>query len=652
VLLCWQAGYDVGVHDVYLGTSWQDVNNADYIDTTGIYQGYTIEPNWQCSNLAFNTRYYWRVDGVDFPPMHEGIYKGDVWSFTTAPQRIFVDIDAAGANNGTSWENAYNYLQDALIEADSALKPVEIMVAEGIHTPDSNSTDPNGSGDRNATFQLKNGVTLKGGYAGHGEPDPDARDINLYETILSGDLDGNDVEVNDPCDLENEPTRAENSYHVVTGLEIDANAVLDGFTIIGGNANRYGYEDRGGGMYNYHSNPTLAYCTFLLNSTIGIGGGIYNLDSNPTLVHCTFSANFAGDSGGGMFNKLSSAILNNCVFSDNSAVFGGGIYNQDSSSPILVGCKFTGNSADFLGGCMFNSGGRPALNDCLFSANSATDGGGGILNSASSPKLADCSFNGNFSEHGGAILNQGSSPTLVNCTFSGNSATWGGGMLNEMMSNPLVKNCTFNGNSAALGGGMRNNMMSNPLVKNCTLSGNSHGAISNDMQSGTTLINCILWDNTNSQLSGGSSNIMYSDVEGGWPGLGNIDADPCFADPCNGDYHLKSQVGRWDVNSQSWVLDYVTSPCIDAGNPGCPEANEPAPNGNRRNMGAYGGTAEASKSPANWRSIADMTNDWAVDYNDLKVFVDYWLETGECIPSDLDRSLFVNFNDFAIFGME
>jgi hypothetical protein len=69
-------------------------------------------------------------------------------------------------------------------------------------------------------------------------------------------------------------------------------------------------------------------------------------------------------------------------------------------------------------------------------------------------------------------------------------------------------------------------------------------------------------------------------------------------------------------------------------------------------MGAYGGTAEASKSPENWRSIADLNNDWVVDSSDLKVYVDYWLETGECIPSDFDRSQFVDFDDFAILGLQ
>lgn len=79
---------------------------------------------------------------------------------------VFVDADAPGANNGSSWTDAYNYLQDGLADADSAPKPIEIRVAEGIYTPDRNSAEPNGSGDRTATFQLKNGIAIKGGYAG------------------------------------------------------------------------------------------------------------------------------------------------------------------------------------------------------------------------------------------------------------------------------------------------------------------------------------------------------------------------------------------------------------------------------------------------------------------------------------------------------
>jgi hypothetical protein len=96
-------------------------------------------------------------------------------------------------------------------------------------------------------------------------------------------------------------------------------------------------------------------------------------------------------------------------------------------------------------------------------------------------------------------------------------------------------------------------------------------------------------------------NVAYSNVWGGsgrgpWPGKGNIDADPHFADPDNGDYHLTSRTGRWDPKSQSWVLDKVKSPCVDAGDTSTPINLEPLPNGGVVNIGAYGGTDEASKS--------------------------------------------------------
>lgn len=97
---------------------------------------------------------------------------------------------------------------------------------------------------------------------------------------------------------------------------------------------------------------------------------------------------------------------------------------------------------------------------------------------------------------------------------------------------------------------------------------------------------------------GGHLIITHCDVNDIWPGEGNISADPSFADPVKGDYHLKSQAGRWDPVCQTWVQDDVTSPCIDAGDPESPVGDEPEPNGGRINMGAYGGTAEASKSPA------------------------------------------------------
>ncbi len=119
-------------------------------------------------------------------------------------------------------------------------------------------------------------------------------------------------------------------------------------------------------------------------------------------------------------------------------------------------------------------------------------------------------------------------------------------------------------------------------------------------------------------MKNGEVTIRYSDVQGGWEGEGNIDLDPCFAafgcwvqtvNPgvstvpgysdaiwIDGDYHVKSEAGRWDPMRKDWVLDEVTSPCVDAGDPNSPVADEPEFNGGRINVGAYGGTAEASKS--------------------------------------------------------
>jgi hypothetical protein len=380
----------------------------------------------------------------------------------------------------------------------------------------------------------------------------------------------------------------------------DANTILEGFTITGA-SDPPGPEDGGVGMLNSGSSPTVINCTFSNNR--GYSGGMYNYQNSPTVVNCRFIGNICFE-GGGMHNYESSPSVTNCTFSDNLAQDrGGGMENWNNSSPIVTNCTFTGNSADFGGGMYNWNNSNPTVVNCSFSNNRGISSGGGM-------------------EDGN------SSPTVTNCTFSANHAHTGGGMYNWYNSSPTVTNCTFSNNTSNYGGGMYN------------------------YNSSPTVTNCILWGNTPDEIvdNQSSSTVSYSDIQGGWIGEGNIDADPYFADPCNGDYHLKSQAGRWDPNSESWVIDANTSPCIDAGNPGCPLGVEPNnPNNIRVNMGAYGGTAEASKSPADWRNIADLTNDWTVDFNDLKVFVGYWLETGECIPSDLNRSQAVDFVDVAIF---
>ena len=191
---------------------------------------------------------------------------------------------------------------EALADANDSNRPVEVRVAQGIYKPDQGAGIT--LGDRAATFGLTDDMVLKGGFAGIGAVDPNARDIELYETILSGDLADDDINVNDPCDLINEPTRAENSFHVTVASGTDDTAVLDGFTVTCGNAYNQPFHpqihdpnNRGGGMYIYCGSPTILNCTFSNNSSEIYGGGIFNDnlggDTSLTLTNCKFIANIA-----------------------------------------------------------------------------------------------------------------------------------------------------------------------------------------------------------------------------------------------------------------------------------------------------------------------------------------------------------------------
>lgn len=589
----------------------------------------------------------------------------------TSGKIIYVDANAPGVDDGTNWENAYNFLQDALADADFSAKPVEIRVAQGVYTPDSNSAVPDGTGNREATLQLISGVTVNGGYAGFVEVDPNVIDVDAYKTILSGDLVGNDVDVNDPCDLLNEPTRDENSYHVVTGSGCDQTAILDGFVITGGNANGSDANSNGGGMANYGGLPTVINCTFEGNSASGDGGGMAAYQSSLTLTNCVFRGNFADEDGGGVRCYEGNPTVTDCIIEGNKASDGGGGIYCSTGSPVINHCTIRNNLAHMGGGMSCGNSSSISITDCNISYNVSNEVGGGIDCWDSSPTLTNCTINGNTTGgNGGGLFFSGASPTITNCSITDNTATGytfedisislGGGVFCSHPCTAVFTNCTIVGNSAYggddfnAGGGIFSYDDSNLIVNNSILWGNSS-------PEGSQIALSLIIDSND--LGSSTMTVSYSDIQDGVMGVyvesggalnwgnGNIDANPCFADETNEDFHLKSQTGRWDANSESWVQDGVTSPCIDAGNPGCLLRDEPNdPNNNRINMGAYGSTAEASKTPSNWRSIADLTNDWVVDSNDLKVFVSYWLETGGCIPSDLNRSQNVDFFDYAIFA--
>ncbi len=554
---------------------------------------------------------------------------------------IYVDDDAPLSGDGFTWATAYRYLQDALEVAADPLNSIwEIRVAQGIYRPDEPVPAPSnccvlhlGVGctdaecqaavcavvpqccevgwsslcvaaaelfcdgvcgpDRDATFQLVNGVSFLGGFAGIGAAEPDARNIELYETILSGDLLAND----DLDDFPFSPTFDENSLHVVTSSGAGANTIIDGFTITAGYAVDQGFEEAGG-MYNIGSSPSVSNCKFSFNT--GDGGGMVNLDdSDPKISNCVFVRNFGFASAmanragsdptitGCLFdtNSLTAMVneegsspnLTDCVFTDN------GFYamkNSDDSNPIITDCIFSGNGSTAI----LTSGGNPIIVDCAF-----IDNGAGVAASTGNPIVIGCTFRDNtgsamingfdsratvidcvfidnladtgFSGRGGGMRNADSDPLVINCLFSRNIAAGplggqGGGMYSKD-SNAVLINCVFVGNRiegilVALGGAIYNEGGSLDLI-NCTLTGNEVGL---GMVAGgvynnggdVSLTSCIVWGNDNDELDGTPMDVTFSLVEGGHAGLGNIDADPLMVDPDNGDFRLSAG-----------------SPCIDAG---------------------------------------------------------------------------------------
>jgi predicted outer membrane repeat protein len=428
---------------------------------------------------------------------------------TTAVNIWYVDQDADGGADGTSWINAFNYLQDALLIAGSG---DQIWVANGTYTADQGVGIT--LGDRAATLQLKDGVGIYGGFTGN-PVTPEERDWQVHESILSGDLGGGQF-----------------SYHVVTGSGTGATAVLDGFTITAGNADGGSSSDDGGGLYNNGGSPTLVNCTFSENHADGDGGAMYTATGSPTLTNCTFNQNNADGYGGGIYNDQGDITLLQCTFNGNTALTeGGAVFNFQAGSVVFTDCIFSGNS---VGG--------------------SWGGGGAVLNNTSGVTFTDCVFFDNSADMGGAMFNTKSSLTMINCVLTANTAAYYGGSMYNDKSGLAIINCTFSGNSAG-------SSWASGAV-------DAYGSPST-----VTVTNSIFWGNVSpggGQISVGTGvtlNVNNCDIEGGIAGVtgsgtinwgaGNIDADPLF----EGAVIMYTAVGP-----AGYSLRLGTdSPCIDTG---------------------------------------------------------------------------------------
>lgn len=415
---------------------------------------------------------------------------------------IYVNSNLSAIGNGSSWPTAYKHLQDAL---DAAVSGDEIWVVQGYYYPDLKSM--NGltidSNDPTDSFNMKTGVQILGGFIGN-ENTANDRNPDPSLTILSGQINTNI-----------------NSNHVITVDNVE-NVIIDGLTIRDGFAKR-------------------------TTETIPRGGAII-IDNN------------------------SSVYLNQVYFTNNKCeYYGAGIFLDRNSYASVINCSFIENASEYVGGAICIS--RDARANILNSnfTNNSSRGNGGAIDAQSNTleddypiTIDNCTFTGNKCKYegfekigfGGAIklfsffdANENYTPFIVsNCKFYNNSATGEGGAIASSGSS-LIENCLFVGNESDIeGGGIHVNIywatQKRNRINNCTFHENS-GSIGNSISIRSDnpsipvkITNSILWgSDTNPQI--GSNNpdnidITYSNIKGGYEGIGNIDDAPQFTM----DYHL------------------------------------------------------------------------------------------------------------------
>jgi hypothetical protein len=308
--------------------------------------------------------------------------------------------------DGSSWTKAYPNLHDGLA---AALSGDTIRVADGTYVPDDGSGIT--PGDRMASFAIPNDVTVLCGYAGYGATNPDARDVDAYPTILSGDLNGND--------LWGILNISDNSYHVISAA---GSGTLDGAIITAGNAD--GSGDNG----------------------------------------C----------GGGVLLKASTLRINACKIRGNKADFGGGVACLEGIAPVLINTEITGNWAWIFGGCLYNDDANIEMTNCLVAGNTAGSadilGGDAILNSMGSLDITNCTITDNRPGHGApanlrAIVNLVWGPGFVDTISIKNSIVRNGGT--EIWSTEPGIVTLYNNNIEGGAGGFSGfgNIDQNPLFK-------------------------------------------------------------------------------------------------------------------------------------------------------------------------------------------
>jgi len=446
---------------------------------------------------------------------------------------IYVDADAPLGGNGGSWNSPYTFLQDAL----AVVQPGdEIRVGGGIYHPDRNASVPGGTGDRLAFFGLPEGVSILGGFAGFGSMTPNARDPRLFETVLSGDLAGNDQ----PGFI----NREENSLNVAVADHTGATTLLDGLTIAGGYADKSGEPrfDSGAGVWIAGTDVTLRNC-LLGDNYARDGAGLY-LEGPSVLIvmDCRYENNSANSRGGAMYVDRDNRVsVQDSEFAGNYAVAQGGAVYSTRSRLQLEGCAFESNEAGVNAGAVAFRLSLPqsAAIDCSFSSNRALEDGGAIwclelvaierctfenntslrnggaawFGSAGGASIRHSTFTGNLANNGGGMYCNGADATLEFCEFRANVAENvknpggnGGGLLVDN-ANAVVADCIFEGNSVTSnGGGVGVIARGRPSFERCRFIGNqAHGGAGLSCGADARVANSLFVGNVASFEAGGAA---------------------------------------------------------------------------------------------------------------------------------------------------
>jgi predicted outer membrane repeat protein len=283
--------------------------------------------------------------------------------------------------DGSTWNQAYRTLQDALIAAGEG---DEIWAVAGKYTP-----APMQSGNRISSFVVPSGVEIYGGFSVT-DVNREQRDPQNRKTILSGDIEGNDVLW----------ILTDNSYHVLRFAGGGAPSILDGFQVSGGFGDGNEGDAWGAGILVTGGSLTISNCLFKRNIAVEKGGGIYSGGGTLEIAACRFQDNIS-ISGGALFVTQGSANLSKVLFTRSGGEKGAAVYIEESVPFSAVNCVFADNI-------------------------SAGDAGAIYCGTGNTVNLLNCTFSGNWSyslsEGGGALLNLDSTVTAVNCIFYGDTS--------------------------------------------------------------------------------------------------------------------------------------------------------------------------------------------------------------------------------------